>query len=361
MTTKKLPMPTPSFRGRTLRALCAALLFPVLFTACVEETEDIATPQQEALPQQIIELAPTPDKWVTIEASDVDELKASEKARRATDAAGDDRGRFNITLNFVVPVTDQQRQVFEDAAARWERIIIKDVPSFTGTLPSAFTGFPPAVDGTLDDVVIEVALAPIDGPGNVLGSAGPRFVRTADYLTLSGVMFFDVADLAFLDDIGLFEEVIVHEMGHVLGVGTLWDIPGLRDLRRGEQTNPYFVGKQANVFWNAEGGTYELPVENMGGRGTALSHWRESVLRNELMTGYLNLGENPLSRITAGSMRDLGWGAAMVGESYDLPEGATGVNVDGDDDSSDEDTPDGGIDIAAREILLQPIGEVVIK
>ena len=64
----------------------------------------------------------------------------------------------------------------------------------------------------------------------------------------------------------------------------------------------------ANVFWNAEGGEFELPIENIGGPGTAGGHWRESLLRNELMTGFLNLGENPLSRITAGSMRDLGYG-----------------------------------------------------
>jgi len=68
------------------------------------------------------------------------------------------------------------------------------------------------------------------------------------------------------------------------------------------------LNRLANVFWNAEGGEFELPIENIGGPGTAGGHWRESLLRNELMTGFLNLGENPLSRITAGSMRDLGYG-----------------------------------------------------
>ena len=361
MTTKKLPFFTAPLRMSLLRALGAALLFPVLFTACTEETEEAIAPQQEALPS-IVELAPEPTEWVTIKADDVTDLRKA-KDNRATTAPGPDRGRYNITLKYVVPVTPEQEQVFEEAAARWERIIIKDLPSFTGTIPSTFLGFPPAIDGTADDIVIEVALAPIDGPGGVLGSAGPRYVRLPEYLTLTGVMFFDVADLDFLDDIGLFEEVIIHEMGHVLGVGTLWDFPSfLRDLRRDETTNPWFAGKQANVFWNAEGGTYMLPVENSGGPGTRLSHWRESVLRNELMTGYLNLGENPLSRITAGSMRDLGYGAAMVGESYDLPEGAMGVNPDGDEEmDGDDGDAAGGIDIAAREITLRPIGGVEIK
>ena len=356
MPTNPLP-----FRAQLLhnlpRAVAALFLFPLLFTACLEDPAEVTAPQAEDFVQpSVIQLA-TPAKWVTIKGAAEADVDLT-KAKRATRAAGVDRGRFNIDLKFIVPATDEQRAVFNDAAARWERIIIKDVPSFTGTVPSAFTGFPPAIDGTVDDIVIEVALAPIDGPGGILGQAGPRFVRTSDFLTLSGVMFFDVDDLAFLDELDLFEEVIIHEMGHVLGVGTLWDAGG-RDLRKDEEGNPYFAGKKANVFWNAEGGTFELPVENMGGPGTRLSHWRESVLNNELMTGFLNLGENPLSRITAGSMRDLGYGAASVGERYDLPKGAPGVNpgTDTDGDTTDED-PGPGINIAAREITLTPIGSV---
>jgi hypothetical protein len=92
----------------------------------------------------------------------------------------------------------------------------------------------------------------------------------------------------------------------------------------------------------------------MFGPGTRLSHWRKSVLDNELMTGFLNLGENPLSRITAGSMRDLGYGAASVGESYDLPRGAPGVDVDGDE-------PGAGLNIAEMEVTLLPIGSVTVK
>lgn len=257
----------------------------------------------------------------------------------------------------MVPVTERQEEVFEQAAARWEHIIIKDVPSFTGTLPSAFAGFPPVIEnGTVDDIIIEVVLATIDGPGRILGQAGPRFVRTSDFLTLSGVMFFDVDDLAFLDQLDLFEEVIVHEMGHVLGVGTLWNFN--RTLREGSDFNPFFSGKQANVFWNAEGGTGKLPIEGDFGPGTQFSHWDEETLNNELMTGFLNLGENPLSRITAGSVRDLGYGAAMVGENYDLPRGTQGVTVEDDPHAAAHGE---GLHIAEMEELLYPIGSVTVK
>ncbi len=175
-------------------------------------------------------------------------------------------------------------------------------------------------------------------------------------------MFFDIEDLAFLDEIDLFEEVIVHEMGHVLGIGTLWNTVPFgfdRTLRSGPDSNPYFNGRKANVFWNAEGGDFELPVENMGGPGTALGHWRESALKNELMTGFLNRGENPLSRITAGSMRDLGYGSSSVGESYDLPRGTPGVDISELGDEGTEDNP--GLNIAKMEVLLKPIGFVSTK
>ena len=350
--------------GRALRALSAASFSALLLAACAEDDIQLAAPDTAELPQEI-RLAPAPAEWINIEGIGGEDYALedlSKNSSRATRAGGNNRGRFNIDLKFLVPATDEQVAIFEAAAARWERIIIRDVPAFTGTLPSAFEGFPPAVDGTVDDIVIEVVLAEIDGPGQILGQAGPRFVRTSDFLTLSGVMFFDVDDLDFLDEIGLFEEVIVHEMGHVLGVGTLWDAPDLRDLRKDEEGDPYFAGRRANIFWNAEGGTFELPVEDVGGPGTRLGHWRESELRNELMTGFLNLGENPLSRITAGSMRDLGWGASAVGERYDLPSGATGVDPgDGHDHGDPQAAAEAGIDIAAREILLQPIGSVTVK
>lgn len=330
-------------------ALAACMVFAL--GSC---EEDVNTSKENESPSQAetLALAHAPNEWVTIEGQPMSNA-------RAPQAAGVDRGRFNITLKYVVPVTERQEEVFEAAAARWERIIIKDVPSFTGTIPSAFGGFEPAVDGTLDDILIEVALAPIDGPGQVLGQAGPRFVRTEDFLTLTGVMFFDVADLDFLEELDLFEEVIVHEMGHVLGVGTLWNVAPFgfdRTLVEATETNPYFTGKKANVHWNAEGGEDELPVEDMGGPGTRLGHWRESVLNNELMTGFLNRGENPLSRITAASMKDLGYGAAVVGEQYDLPKGAQGVDIDELSEGNGE-----GLNIAEMEELLLPIGSVSVK
>jgi len=351
------------FKKYNLTGLFTAAMSAALLVSCSEDSMESAEPDMETAAKQEFKLLAPQKDLIRIDAKS-NAAKNGLNKKRATDAAGVDRGRFNISINYLVPVTDRQREVFESAAARWERIIIKDESSIPGAdiagdIPSAFQGFPALnADGPIDDVVIEVVLIPIDGPGQVLGSAGPRFVRTSNRLTISGIMQFDTADLQSLDDRGLFENVIVHEMGHVLGVGTLWN-SGDKMLSQGPASNPYFTGKKANVFWNAEGGEYELPIENIGGPGTAGGHWRESLLNNELMTGFINLGYNPLSRITAGSMKDLGYGAASVGEKYDLPKGTPGVDIS----ELDEMNADGsqGINIADQEVLLQPIGEVVDK
>lgn len=339
-----------NFGGKLLFGfLCSALLVSSCSEEPVQANDPIVSDSQELT----IKLKPDPVTPIII-----DDLRTSDIEARATEAGGPDNGRYNITLRYLLPPTERQVEVFEAAAARWEEIIIKDEPSVEGPIPSAFFGFP-NIDGTIDDLVIEVALAPIDGPGGILGSAGPRFVRTSNFLSLTGVMFFDVADLDFLEQIDLFEEVIVHEMGHVLGVGTLWNTVPFgfdRTLSEGPASNPYFTGRKANVHWNAEGGLYELPIENMGGPGTAGGHWRESALNNELMTGFLNFGENPLSRITAGSMKDLGYGASNRGESYDLPRGTPGVDISTLGNTGTDENP--GLNIANMEEILFPVGFV---
>ncbi|MCH4824145.1 leishmanolysin [Gramella lutea] len=347
------------FRKGSQFTMLSLALFSLIFFSCSEDqVQPVSDQVENSQVKDFTLIEPTKD-LIQLEAKSGDDL-----SKRATQAAGPDRGRFNITLRYLVPPTDRQREVFDAAAARWERSIIKDLPSVSGeVIPSAFGGVPPIItaeEGIIDDLIIEVVLIPIDGPGNILGSAGPRFVRIPELTTISGVMQFDVADLATLEEFDLFEEVIVHEMGHVLGIGTLWNlnIPPLgidRQLRFGPESDPYYGGKQANVFWNAEGGEFELPIENMGGPGTRLSHWRESALNNELMTGFLNLGYNPLSRITAGSLEDLGYGTANVGEQYDLPRGTEGVDPD------NLSEPTEGLNIAAMEELLEPIGVVKIK
>ena len=66
---------------------------------------------------------------------------------------------------------------------------------------------------------------------------------------------------------------------------------------RGERGQFFAIGGQA---------ANPVPVENLGGGGTRDSHWRESVFGNEFMTGFID-SVNPVSKVTIGSMQDLGY------------------------------------------------------
>ena len=109
---------------------------------------------------------------------------------------------------------------------------------------------------------------------------------------------------------GILKDVILHEMGHVLGIGTLWGVKNLLDVT--DAANPLYVGTNGLREYRTLAGSASatgVPVENPGGSGTAGSHWRDSVFRTELMTGYAEPAgvAMPISRITVGSLQDLGY------------------------------------------------------
>jgi hypothetical protein len=226
---------------------------------------------------------------------------------------------FTIELQFLTDTTPAQGEAFEAARHRWEGLIVGDVPNVQLSAPAGKCGDnSPAINRQVDDVLILVTLGPIDGAGNVLGQAGPCFVRNVGRLPVLGLMQFDVADLDVLESSGLLDAVILHEMGHVLGFGTIWTDKGLlADASLTGGTDPHFTGAQAIAAFNAVGGTEyhdgeKVPVENTGGSGTADAHWRESVFGNELMTGFVD-PTDPLSRVTVSSLADLGYTVNVSG------------------------------------------------
>lgn len=227
---------------------------------------------------------------------------------------------FNIDLVFVGNIPDSQKNVFEQAAQRWQQLIVLDLTDVPGGVPAnACSGGSQPVLSLIDDLVIEVRTPSIDGPGKILGRAGPCVVRDdAFLLPYFGIMEFDSADMGQLESDGSLLAVILHEMGHVLGFGTLWDFG--RNLIQGKgSSNPVFVGTRAMNAYKALGGNGSVPLENSGGPGTRDSHWRETVFNNELMTGFINQGSNPLSRLTVASMGDLGYAVNEgLADSYTL-------------------------------------------
>jgi adhesin/invasin len=253
-------------------------------------------------------------------------------------AEGIPAGGFQLELDFRTALDPVTEAVFLDAATRWEEIIPGDIPDFGVTLPAG--GCQPVTEaGGIDDLKVYITVLPIDGSGGILGQAGPCYYRTAGSpFPITGVMQLDEADVADLLAAGLLEDVVVHEMAHILGFGTLWNVSS-NDLLVGAGTDePYFTGAAAVSAFDAAGGEFrvrpKVPVENTGGPGTRDGHWRESVHNSELMTGWIEGGgvPNPLSAITIGSLADMGYAVNMsAADPYVLfdPQGAPGREATG--------------------------------
>ncbi len=211
--------------------------------------------------------------------------------------------------------TEAQRAAFDAAIARWTSIVVAGGPPYQ-IHESAGCGN--MMGETIDGVVITVALRPLQG--NILGSAGPCIVRDQSYLPVQGYMELNTNFLAQLEQNGQLQAVVLHEMMHVLGFGTLWNYSGLPGqpsnhfLDGSPGTDPTFSGPAARAaFYGAMGvGTFSgtpIPVEGLPyGAGTAYSHWRKTTFGNELMTGFLTAGAvTPLSAVSVESLRDLGY------------------------------------------------------
>ncbi|MCL7973601.1 MAG: hypothetical protein M8835_03495 [marine benthic group bacterium] len=246
----------------------------------------------------------------------------------------DSQPGYDLEVRYLgTPPSASQQQTFEDAAARWAELIIGDVADEIVLEPFAPTCFGEQLDPIfeqLDDLVVFARVIALDGPGGILGQAGPCFIRTPTGFPLVGLMSFDEADVANLEAGGAFDVVILHEMGHVVGFGTLWDYLGLLvdpTFPTGTINDTHFIGANAlTAFDDMGGASYpdaKVPVENDNvnfGGGSLNGHWRESVFNNELMSPALNSAVDPISVLTVESLRDLGYDVdETAADAYTLP------------------------------------------
>lgn len=88
------------------------------------------------------------------------------------------------------------------------------------------------------------------------------------------------------------------------GIGTLWVTTGVSGTSA--QNCPY-RGPKANAEFAEISGCSVVPTEQDGGAGTRCGHWDEDCMGNEPMTGYADVGNSPLSRISIASLEDIGY------------------------------------------------------
>ncbi len=221
---------------------------------------------------------------------------------------------FAIDVRFtgVEPSPDFQAS-FRRAADRIRTAVIGDLPDVAvqGLNVSACgNGVTGTLTETIDDIIIFASVTPIDGVGKVLARAGPCFLRNTTLQALVGTMQFDEADAQGLLNSGRFEAVVMHEMLHIVGIGSLWRLRNLVDSLG--TTDPRYVGavgvaRCALIGFGSQC-TTGVPVENTGGSGTAGVHWRESIFDKELMTGFAEATPDmPFSVLSVGSLADHGY------------------------------------------------------
>lgn len=251
-------------------------------------------------------------------------------------------GSYRIELLAKNDETARLSTEIMDAAAVWANILrqteLRDIQIPAGRKIPCHGINIDALSGTVDELLIIAWVRSIDGRGGTLASAGPCYVRRENDLPFVGALFLDEADVGRLSDDEL-DDLLVHQIGHILGIGPLWkifnllqspsiDLPGL---------DTHFTGSLAVAAFDAAGGSDyrdgKVPVENRGGLGRADRHWRESVMGSELMTPVLQRGEKPLSAITIQSLADLRYQVDVsLADEYTLPaadQGAAQGDADG--------------------------------
>jgi len=231
---------------------------------------------------------------------------------------GETEPGFQIELDFHPDVPDQVREAMQSQAEYWMEILREtEAPDLFGYRRYHRSGWPRSRPDLIDDIVVNVKLAERTGSG--LWGVVDLFEHRLPYHTS---VSFSAADAENMD---WLEPVARHLLGHVLGIGTLWDLR--RHLRnpstREEVRDTYVVSPLAQEAFDAAGGASytgpKVPVQQREGRN---HHWRTEVFGSELMSWGWSV-HMPTSAVTLQALADLGYQVDLsLADPYTLPGSA---------------------------------------
>ncbi len=224
---------------------------------------------------------------------------------------------FNIEVAFIEDhgFTQREIEIIESAARRWEEVIVGDLSDKDYSSEPYNDIFYPFnesqiyVGDVVDDIRIFFGnirleiLAGQAGPQNIWYIYDPdtdRFIL--DRLPSIGYVALDAGKFRHKENTdyweGHFYRLSIHEIGHVLGIGTLWG-----DFIFERMDNSFlYLGPLAVKAFNDSGGIGKIPLDEEA------SHWKEQTLGNEVMTPRPSQNFNtPLSAITVQALADLGY------------------------------------------------------
>jgi len=222
-----------------------------------------------------------------------------------------------IEMNYAA-LTEQLDMLGRPTRALVEQALFEAEVFWESKLSDFSHDLPLAIRSQLNPILITPTIATVDDVNGVLAFAGPdevfRWGSTAipkngggadtsgggqtGAIAQTGSITFDVEDVVNLAAGGLLDEVAAHEIGHVLGFGTLFEDNNLLAIHSG---TPQYVGQHALEAYRAETGlTFAeyIALERGGGAGTAGGHWsaeediiftnRDGLGTADLMTGFLS-------------------------------------------------------------------------
>lgn len=208
-----------------------------------------------------------------------------------TPSGGDDR-KFSIQLNFgsgLESVNAGVRNAITEAAQFWENVISH----------SSFNG--------LHNLRIDVV--GMNTSERWLASATNRSGQVAangKWLPVTGDVRINTSYAqTYNSNPNYLKDIVIHEFGHVIGIGSLWEKNGNALIDRGSSTyNPNtYAGKAYAEMLNTTT-PQPIPVESR-----VFGHWDENKFGNELLTPFAEREgtKMPLSQLTLASLRDMGW------------------------------------------------------
>ena len=224
---------------------------------------------------------------------------------------------FNIDLVFLDDFTTEEREMWYRVVNRWESAVQTELPDYEFSealvIECGDHSIRIPAGEQIDDLRIYITKydePPLEVPERSRGYGGPKIVRGSN----------SMPSMPIIGCIGIKQElpthfdlwtVGLHEIGHVLGIGTIWNDSG---MLRGLNADAHFAGPQAIAAFEQDGGTNyqgaKVPTEQDG------AHWHFSVLLGEIMSksGVF------LSAITLGALSDLGYSVDLsAADPYVLP------------------------------------------
>jgi hypothetical protein len=254
---------------------------------------------------------------------------------------------YPIDLRFYgTAPTPTAQTAFNDAVARIRGSVIGalSVITFPDTINvKTSCGGPDETNiGSSAGIIIYATVDAIDGPGKILAQSFPCFTRNSNALPVLGIMKFDGTDIDALASSGTLTAVVMHEMLHAVGVGTIWASGPINKLTGKGGPDPRFTGAGATAACSEAGGSSGcangVAVENCltapfvapnCGAGTQDSHWKESTFRSEIMTGFAERSlPMPYSKMTIQSLGDLGYSANIfAADPYTVPAPGLSASV----------------------------------